>query len=80
MTYNKSRGNREIFGKLIGLRPITTTDNQYTYDNTKIIKVTEPTYERLRDHSSRYYNGESYDTIIRNLLDYYEESHDRIHF
>mgnify|MGYP003577968545 CR=1 FL=1 len=42
----------------------TTITNQYTDFNTKIMKITLPTYQRLKDHSRKYYNIESYDTII----------------
>ena len=71
------------FGNLCNLRPVTnntttTTElegdatNQYTDLNTKIMKITLPTFERLKAHSRRHYNIETYDTIIKDLLDCYD--------
>jgi hypothetical protein len=74
------------FGNLCNLRPVnnttTTTEpegdltNQYTDLNTKIMKITLPTFERLKAHSRRHYNIETYDTIIKDLLDCYDKQHD----
>lgn len=77
------------FGNLTGLRSINTTttttateqeDNtsttnnqQYNDTNTKIMKITLHTFERLKEHSRRHYNIESYDTIIKDLLDCYDK-------
>lgn len=33
-----------------------TTNQQYTDTNTKIMKITLNTFERLKNHSRRYYN------------------------
>ena len=78
------------FGNLCNLRPVNNTTttttaetegqdttNQYTDFNTKIMKITNNTYQRLKDHSRKYYNIESYDIIIQNLIDHYDKSHDQ---
>ena len=81
------RGNILGFGNLTGLRPInntteieqeeqedTTITNQYNDDiYTKIIRIKLNAYQRLKDHSRRYYNIESYDTIIKELIDNYDK-------
>lgn len=36
-----------------------TTTNQYTDTNTKLMKITLDAFERLKNHSRRYYNIES---------------------
>jgi hypothetical protein len=38
-----------------------STTNQYNETNTKIMKITLHTFERLQNHSRRYYNSETYD-------------------
>ncbi len=53
-----------------------TSTNQYTDDNTKIMKITLNTFQRLKEHSRRYYNIETYDTIIRDLIDCYDKHND----
>jgi hypothetical protein len=55
----------------------TTITNQYTDFNTKIMKITNNTYLRLKDHSRKYYDIESYDTIIKDLLDCYGKHNDQ---
>ena len=80
------------FGNLCNLRPVNNTTNntttttstieedatnqQYTDFNTKIMKITIHTFERLKEHSRRHYNIETYDTIIKDLLDCYAKKHD----
>ena len=39
----------------------------------RTIKISEPLYQRLREHSSKYYNIESYETILGNLLDCFDK-------
>ncbi len=41
---------------------------------TRIIRISEGLYERLYNHSRNYYNVESYETIISDLLDCYEKN------
>ena len=61
------------FGSLVGLIPIDNNNNKNN-KKTKTMKITEHLYERFIDHSRTYYNVESYDTILENLLDYYEKN------
>ena len=37
------------------------------------MKISEPLYQRLFDHSRKYYDGEPYETIIENLLDCFDK-------
>jgi hypothetical protein len=41
------------------------------------MKITLHTFERLKEHSRRHYNIETYDTIIGNLIYHYERSHNQ---
>ena len=41
------------------------------------MKITNYTYLRLKDHSYKYYDIESYDTIIKDLLDCYGKHNDQ---
>ena len=74
------------FGNLVGLRPVsitttTTTPNNKTRtriitktNKTKVIKITEQTWEKLRDFSHHYHDQPiTYDEIIEELVDFYNE-------
>ena len=41
------------------------------------MKITYNTYLRLKDHSRKYYDIESYDTIIKDLLYCYDKHIDQ---
>jgi hypothetical protein len=81
-TTNTTTTNNTEVGKILPT-PVeekeesTKTNQQYTDANTKIMKITLDTFERLQNHSRRYYNIENYDTIIKNLIDHYDKSHDQ---
>ena len=89
------RNGNHSFGNLCNLRPVSSTStttattdtiveddntNQYTDFNTKIMKITNNTYLRLKAFSRRHYNIETYDTIIKDLLDCYDKQHDQKYF
>ena len=73
------------FGNLVGLRPspdnlnftsITTTRLRKCNNNnksTKTMKISGQLYQRFLDHSSKYYNVESYETILEDLLDSFDK-------
>ena len=75
------------FGNLVGLRPspnnlnftsITTTRLRKCTRNsdkntTKTMKISGSLYQRLFDHSRKYYNVESYETILEDLLDSFDK-------
>jgi hypothetical protein len=42
---------------------------------TRTMKISEPLYRRFVGFSRRYYNVESYETILENLIKCYEEHH-----
>lgn len=75
------KGNNYGFGNLCNLKPVissSTTDNKSTkkipQTKTKTIRISEDLYQKFVDHSSRYYNVESYETILQELIRYYEEN------
>lgn len=41
--------------------------------NTRILRISEPLYQKFVDFSHRFYNVESYDFILENLLKDFEE-------
>ena len=75
------------FGNPVGLRPspdnlnftsITTTRLRKCTRNsdkntTKTMQISGQLYQRFLDHSSKYYNVESYETIIKDLLDNFDK-------
>jgi hypothetical protein len=76
------KGNNSGFGNLTTLRVISssnttnsTTDNKNKIPKTSIIRISEPLYRRFVGHSRRYYNVETYETILENLIKCYEERH-----
>jgi hypothetical protein len=44
-----------------------------TITTTRTIIISEELYQRFYNHSCKYYDIESYETILSNLLDCYEE-------
>ena len=59
-------------------KEITTLTKQHILNHnrkakTKSMKISEPLYQRLFDHSRKYYDGEPYETIIENLLDCFDK-------
>jgi hypothetical protein len=76
-------GKNTGFGNLVTLRPINnnndnnttivTSLNKNKNQTTRIMEIPEPLYRRFVEHSRRYYNVESYETILENLITYYEE-------
>ena len=74
------------FGNLVGFRPCKTNLNFTTNattrlipinnnnnKKTKTIKISEQLYERFVQHSRKYYNVETYETILENLLDCFDK-------
>jgi hypothetical protein len=86
-------GNNCGLGNLVSLREISTTTNITTTNNnnkktttstripkTKVIRISEDLYQRLREHSQKYYNIETYETIIKDLLDCYNKQHGKKYY
>lgn len=67
--------NNTGFGNLVSLRKVTnsTSTNNKVPKPTRTIKISEQLFGRFVVHSRRYYNAESYETILENLLKCYEE-------
>ena len=42
-------------------------------NTTKTMKISGQLYQRFLDHSSKYYNVESYETILEDLLDSFDK-------
>lgn len=45
---------------------------------TRIIRISERLYERFSEHSRRYYNIETYETILEDLLDCYDKHNEGV--
>ena len=56
-----------------------TTINQFE-ESMMILRITEPTYQRFREHSRMYHNVSSYEDILNELLDFYAKHHDKKYF
>ena len=54
----------------------TTANNNKVPKPTKIIRISESLYQRFVDHSHRFYNVESYEVILSDLLDCYSKQHE----
>jgi hypothetical protein len=71
------------FGRLTTLKPINVDNTNSSNNNkkskvqkpTRIIKISNHTYRMLVGHSQRFYDVESYDVILENLLRCYNECH-----
>lgn len=63
------------FGRLTNLRPITidNTSDTNKIPKTRVIRISEPLYRRFVGHSKRFYNVESYEVILSDLLDCYSK-------
>jgi hypothetical protein len=53
----------------------TATKTKHKIPKTRTMRIKEETWKKLYEHSQCYYNVESYDTIILNLLECYDKSH-----
>jgi hypothetical protein len=67
-----SNANNIGWGQYTNLKPITTSTK--VPKPTRTIKINEPLFRRFVVHSKKFYNVESFDTIIENLLNSYEET------
>jgi hypothetical protein len=45
---------------------------------TRIIRISEPLYEKFKEHSQKYYNIETYETILENLLDCFDKNNEDV--
>ena len=95
ITPNRTTGgkiNYGQFGNLVGLRPgpnnlnftsITTTRLRKCTNNnksTKTMKISGSLYQRFLEHSSKYYNTETYETILEDLLDSFDKHNQDKHW
>ena len=81
MGIGRTRGNNTGFGNLTTLRVISptnsTTDNKNKIPKpTRTIKISEQLYRRFVGHSQKFYNVESYETILSDLLESYSKYHE----
>jgi hypothetical protein len=62
-------------GRYTTLRPVITAEEKdpNKIPKTRIIRISEPLYRRFVGLSQRYYNVEPYETILENLIKFYEE-------
>jgi hypothetical protein len=65
------------FGRYTTLKEITTLDNtnkkkKSKQPKTRIIRISEPLYQKFVNFSERYYNVESYSTILEDLINEFE--------
>jgi hypothetical protein len=70
--------NNTGWGNLTHLKPINDTNTAETTTSknpkaTRTLKISEQLFRRFVGHSRRYYNVESYETILENLLECYEK-------
>ncbi len=68
------------FGRYTTLKEIPGIDNTDSSNNkpivqkpTRTMKISEPLYRRFVGFSKRYYDVETYETILENLINCYEE-------
>jgi hypothetical protein len=92
---NKPRYSGQ-FGNLVGLKPsnstteptVTTTitkqhilnHNNNMKKKTKTMEISEQLYQRFLDHSSKYYNVETYEIILEDLLNRYDKHNQDKHW
>ena len=72
-------------GKRISLRHIVTTTSTVKKHKktpkTRTMKISEPAYELLRNHSRKYHEQPiSYDDIIGELCNYWNAKHEQKYF
>ena len=66
------------FGRYTNLKPIITTTKRKAPKETRIMKISEPVYELLRNHSRKYHDQVmSYDDIIEELCSFWNEHHEQ---
>lgn len=68
-------GHNMGFGNLCNLKPVINTEysNPNRAPKTRIIRISEQMYSRFVAHSQKFYNVESYETILSDLLDCYQK-------
>jgi hypothetical protein len=75
-------GKNTGFGNLVSLRPVIDTNNTTVITSTnknriipatRTIQISESLYKRFVEHTRRFYNTETYETILNNLINCYEE-------
>ena len=66
---------RNEFGRWTSFREVTidTATNKMEPKLTRTICISELLYHRFIAHSKKYYNVESYEVILNNLLDCYDK-------
>ena len=76
------RNNNYGFGNLCNLKPVipVTEGTNKIPKPTRTIKISEQLYRRFVGHSQRFYNVESYETILENLIKCYEEHNQYINW
>ena len=69
------------FGRYTNLKEISVVDNSTNEKDsnkvpkpTRTIKISEQLYRRFIGHSIRYYNVETYETILENLLNNFDKN------
>src|SRR5688572_4319138 len=55
------------------LREQNNINNNNKKTTTRTMKISEQLYQRFVDHSRKYYNVESFETIIEDLLDNFDK-------
>jgi hypothetical protein len=66
--------NLTNLGRYTNLREVEINPStNHLEPKTRTIKISGHLYRRFVAHSKKYYNVESYETILNNLLDYYEK-------
>ena len=59
----------------------TTKKDKTTSNKTRIMRISEPIYEKLKDHSRKYHDQPiSYDEIIEELCIFYNKNNDQKYF
>jgi hypothetical protein len=71
-------GNNMGFGNLTTLKVITTDNNTNKVPKSRVIRISEPVYQLLKDHSKKYHPQPiSYDDIFEELCNYYNANHEQ---
>jgi hypothetical protein len=70
--------NNNTITNNISASPITTI-KQFE-ESMMILRITEPTYLKFREHSQMYHNVSSYEDILNELLDFYAKHHEKKYF
>jgi len=56
---------------------VNTSLNIITPIETRTIIISEKLYDKFKEHSQKYYDFEPYETILENLIDFYEKNNER---